>query len=155
MPPNPDVPTIPTTRRFSQYYVPQAVYLGLDVKRCDESNKVTYAISVHDGSYTTDFYTGEFEVKANKANERECLEEGLHKLLHVVKQYSMAQHYKVQIIALSNTLYESYYPKNGEPPFTAASAFWRELDAIPYHVHTHGDTQDERASAAVRKAVIW
>ncbi|KAI9494832.1 hypothetical protein BDB00DRAFT_817251 [Zychaea mexicana] len=155
MPPTPDVPTIPTTRRFSQYYVPQAVYLGLDVEVDTETNTANYAISVHDGSYTTDFYTGEFKVMANSSCKRECLEEGLRKLLQVVKQYSLAQHYKVQIIALSNTLYDAYFKKGEEPPLTAASAFWRELDAIPFHIRTHGETLDERASAAVRKAVIW
>ncbi|KAI8148033.1 hypothetical protein BJV82DRAFT_648071 [Fennellomyces sp. T-0311] len=155
MPPNPDVPTFPTTRRFSQYYVPQAVYLGLDVEVDVQSSIAQYAISVHDGSYTTDFYAGEFKIDCKSTDKKECMLDGLHKLLNVVRQYSMAQHYKIQLISLSNTLYQAYYAKHQEPPFTAASAFWKELDAIPFHVNTHGDTLDERASAAVRKAVVW
>ncbi|ORZ22342.1 hypothetical protein BCR42DRAFT_345122 [Absidia repens] len=35
------------------------------------------------------------------------------------------------------------------------SDFWQELDAIPFIIHTEAKSSDERASAAVRKAVMF
>ncbi|KAI7882934.1 UDP-Glycosyltransferase/glycogen phosphorylase [Lichtheimia hyalospora FSU 10163] len=159
MPPNPDddlpVPTEPITRRFSQYYVPQGVYLGLDVNVDSENNKVNYSMSVHDGSYTTDYYAGDFTIEPKDTTE-ETLKAGLEKLVDTIRMFSVSQHYKIQIVALSSDVADHIYKSSpNKTEQSIASMFWRQLDAIPFHVHTHGESGDERASAAVRKAVMW
>lgn len=155
MPPNPDLPVKPLGRRFSQYYVPVPVYIGLDVEPDLEHGKCEYAISVHDGSYTTDYYSGAFEIDCKDKCKESCMLDGVNKLLEVVRMFAMAQHYKIQIIAISRSLSQAiYHAQPAEGP-SAASTFWRELDAIPFHVSTSAESSDERASAAVRKAVMW
>ncbi|CDS05813.1 hypothetical protein LRAMOSA08341 [Lichtheimia ramosa] len=155
MPPNSDLPVKPLGRRFSQYYVPVPVYIGLDVEPDLEHGKCEYAISVHDGSYTTDYYSGAFEIDCKDKCKESCMLDGVNKLLEVVRMFAMAQHYKIQIIAISRSLSQAiYHAQPAEGP-SAASTFWRELDAIPFHVSTSAESSDERASAAVRKAVMW
>ncbi|KAI9314469.1 hypothetical protein BX666DRAFT_1862426 [Dichotomocladium elegans] len=155
MPPNPEVPVIPTRRRFSQYHVPQGVYLGLDVEIQEEEQKAKYAISVHDGTYTSDYYSGEFAI-TNTESKEEAINEGLRTLVDIIKRFSFAQHYKIHIIAISSDVADSLSVESpSKLEQSAGSMFWRELDAIPIHAHTHGQTADERASAAVRKAVMW
>ncbi|KAI9318067.1 hypothetical protein BX666DRAFT_1856628 [Dichotomocladium elegans] len=162
MPPNSStVPVVPTSRRFSQFYIPLPVYLGLDVHVNADTGKVGYSVSVHDGSYTTDYYSGEFTVDTPDVEpgtpdfRRMRLHYGLEKLLEVVRLFSLAQHYKVQIVAISRTIAEALLKCDGIEGPSAASRFWSELDAIPFHVHVNGETPDELASAAVRKAVMW
>lgn len=153
MPPDSDVPTEPTARRFSQYYVPQAVYLGLDLQINTEKRCAVYAILVHDGSYTTDYYTGEINTKDTET-KKEAIRDGIRRLLDVIQSYSLAQHFKVQLVACSAEI-EGCLTEEDKPERTMAAAFWRQLDAIPCMVKVNGETPDERASAAVRKAVIW
>lgn len=156
MPPIPDVPVAPTSRRFSQYYIPQAVYVGLDIEIDVDERKGQYAISVHDGTYTTDYYCGEIAVDKNQELSQ-CYLDGMRKLLETIKLYATSQHYKVQLVACSTTIYDVFKKMSikDRPKHSIGSAFWRELDAVPLRVRTHGETIDERASAAVRKAVMW
>lgn len=156
MPPNEEVPIAPTKRRFSTYYVPQAVYLGFDIEVATDTKKVHYAISVHDGSYTTDYYTGEFQIECDEnVTRKDLIHRGYERLLEVIKLYCRAQHYKVHLIAISTTVDKQQIREDERPEHTVASMFWREMDAIPFRVCTNGETSDERASAAVRKAVMW
>ncbi|ORX60270.1 hypothetical protein DM01DRAFT_1316736 [Hesseltinella vesiculosa] len=150
MPPSPDdIPCQPPSRRFSAASIPQAVYLGLDVETNEESNESLYTISVHDGSYTTDYYSGTLKKHSSGATPEECSRQQLEQLLRVVSLYATSQQYKVQIVACSPQTCSIH------PAASVLTAFWRDLDAIPFQVQTDAPTSDERASACVRKAVIW
>ncbi|KAL0082977.1 hypothetical protein J3Q64DRAFT_1750952 [Phycomyces blakesleeanus] len=154
MPPNPDhVPCAPPARRFSIAHIPQPVYLGVDIEISDD-NTSQYSISVHDGSYTTDFYTGQLLKHDEDATREECTVDALARLREIVLAFSTTQHYKVQIIACSKRLADASLQVDINKE-TAMSSFWKELDAIPFCVKTHGETSDERASSAVRKSVMW
>ena len=131
------------------------VYLGLDVELDEDMSMSHYAISVHDGFYTTDYYSGRLCRHIKGLSRKNCLVEALIELRKVVTLFAKSQHYKVQLIACSWRIAPQYADYTGSREHSATSAFWRELDAIPFRVETHGDTTNERASAAVRKAVMW
>ncbi|KAI8340777.1 hypothetical protein BC941DRAFT_493463 [Chlamydoabsidia padenii] len=153
MPPNPDIPTVPVARRFSSFSILQPVYLGLDVSVSESGDCSHYAISVHDGSYTTDHYTGLLCKHTAGSSPEKCMEETITALKRVVKLYAISQSFKVQIIACTYRMNELYSLKN-PPVATTMSDFWRELDAIPFIMKSDAKCSDERASAAVRKAVM-
>ncbi|KAI8085153.1 uncharacterized protein BX664DRAFT_338648 [Halteromyces radiatus] len=154
MAPNPNLPfEPPTTRRFSSASIPQPVYLGLDVQVTEARDQSSYSISVHDGSYTTDYYTGLLCKHPPGMTLEQCMNDAVEELKRVVKLYCASQSYKIQIIACSYKLNELYLVKD-PPVATTMSDFWRELDAIPFIMHTDAHSSDERASAAVRKAVM-
>lgn len=69
--------------------------------------------------------------------------------------YALAQDYKVQLVACSYWVADQVIKDEERPERSSMSAFWRNLDALPFIVETHGETSDERASAAVRKSVMW
>ncbi|KAI8989412.1 hypothetical protein BDB01DRAFT_718772 [Pilobolus umbonatus] len=151
------VPTRRTSRRFSIAHVPLPVYLGVDIEM-DENHVSHYSISVHDGSYTTEYYEGELLAHDPEISSREdMLREALNKLLSIVSLYSIAQNYKVQLVASSYDLARCF-TENTEAyaqELLTMGGYWKELDAIPFLVETHAGSSDERASAAVRKAVMW
>lgn len=153
MPPNPDIPTVPPTRRFSSFSILQPVYLGLDVSVSESRDESHYSISVHDGSYTTDYYTGLLCKHTPGIGLEKCMEEAVTALKRVVKLYAVSQSYKVQLVACTYRLNELYLVKD-PPVATTMSEFWRELDAIPFILKSDAKCSDERASAAVRKAVM-
>ncbi|KAG0171355.1 hypothetical protein DFQ28_005623 [Apophysomyces sp. BC1034] len=151
MPPD-DIPLTVTARHFSLKHIPLPVYLGLDVEL--KGNTSYYSISVHDGSYTTDYYNGELLQHDEGKTRLECIQEAAEELRIVVNLFATAQRYKVQIISCSKMI--EYHMYSGtENARSVMSHFWKDLDAIPFRVTTHGETSDERASAAVRKAVMW
>jgi hypothetical protein len=153
MPPNPDIPTVPPPRRFSSFSILQPVYLGLDVSVSESRDESHYSISVHDGSYTTDYYTGLLCKHNPGIGLDKCMAEAVTALKSVVKLYAVSQSYKIQIVACTYRLNELYLVK--DPPVeTTMSEFWRELDAIPFILKSDAKCSDERASAAVRKAVM-
>ncbi|KAI8391035.1 uncharacterized protein BYT42DRAFT_555348 [Radiomyces spectabilis] len=156
MPPTPDeAPFVAPARRFSLAHIPQPVYLGLDVEVSEDLSSSIYSICVHDGAYTTDYYSGHLADHKEGLDKKECVREALEELKKVVKLFATSQHYKVQLIACSYLIAKQYIRDEDKPEHSAMSDFWREFDAIPFRVQTHGDTSDERASAAVRKAVMW
>lgn len=159
MPPNPTrVPIRRTSRRFSAAHVPLPVYLGIDVE-IREDRTSYYALSVHDGMYSTDYYEGDLMTHDASKSTKEVILEAFTKLHGVVELYAMAQNYKVQLIACSYDIAKGFL--QGEEDFidleecSTMTDYWKDLDAIPFRVHTHGNSPDERASAAVRKAVMW
>ncbi|KAI7903938.1 uncharacterized protein BX663DRAFT_432358 [Cokeromyces recurvatus] len=159
MPPNnAHVPIRRTSRRFSTAHVPLAVYLGVDIE-IREDRKSYYAISVHDGMYSTDYYAGELKRHDPSRTTKEVIVEAFAKLHGIVELYAMAQNYKVQLIACSYDIAKGFLKEQGDfidiEEISTMSEYWRELDAIPFRIETHGDSSDERASAAVRKAVMW
>ncbi|KAG0898404.1 hypothetical protein G6F34_005629 [Rhizopus arrhizus] len=134
------------------------VYLGLDIEIREETTSY-YSISVHDGFYTTDYYQGEL-VRHDPSTQtaEEMIREALTKLTDIVSLYSMAQNYKVQLIACSYDIARDFLKSRSfvvTEEMSMMSEFWKQIDAIPFRVHTHGPSSDERASAAVRKAVMW
>lgn len=159
MPPNPTrVPTRASLRKFSLAHIPMPVYLGLDIEIREETTSY-YSISVHDGFYTTDYYQGEL-VRHDPSTQtaEEMIREALTKLTDIVSLYSMAQNYKVQLIACSYDIARDFLKSRSfvvTEEMSMMSEFWKQIDAIPFRVHTHGPSSDERASAAVRKAVMW
>ncbi|CAO3587459.1 unnamed protein product [Absidia cylindrospora] len=155
MPPNPDIlPTVTSRRRYSSFSILQPVYLGLDVSVTETRDESHYSISVHDGSYTKDYYTGLLCKHEPGLTLKECMYEAVEELKKVVKLYAASQSFKVQIIACSYRMNELYQVK--DPPLTSTmSSFWRELDAIPFIMKTDAHDSDERASAVVRKAVMY
>lgn len=159
MAPNPTrVPMRRTSRRFSVAHVPLPVYLGLDIEvRKDRTS--FYSISVHDGMYCTDYYTGELKRHDADKTAKEIIVEAFTKLHGIVELYAMAQNYKVQLVACSYDIASEFLKDQEEAinieECSTMSDYWRELDAIPFRVVTHSDSSDERASAAVRKAVMW
>ncbi|KAI8066817.1 hypothetical protein BC940DRAFT_301627 [Gongronella butleri] len=148
MPPNPDIPSTPPSRRFSSTSIPQAAYIGLDVEIDNDTKEIRYTISVHDGSYTTDYYSGSLGKLDPVMPREESLRKHLADLQRAVSLYAVSQLYKVQIIACSPRTYNLDVEH-------FMSSFWNELDAIPFRVRTDAHTSDERASACVRKAVMW
>ncbi|KAI9495770.1 hypothetical protein BDB00DRAFT_869990 [Zychaea mexicana] len=167
-------------RRFSVMHIPQPVYLGVDIEIPEEEeeegdkstrNKNTrcncengqegvvcnYAISVHDGSYTTDYFSGQLclhDTANTSYNHHRS--EALSKLCDIIQAFSLAQHYKIHMVACSAWNRElQQYDGGDKPEQTAMSYSWSKLDALPVQVKTNGPTADERASAAVRKSVIW
>ncbi|KAI9483255.1 MAG: hypothetical protein EXX96DRAFT_557466 [Benjaminiella poitrasii] len=152
MPPNDTrVPIRRTSRRFSISHVPLAVYLGIDIE-IREDRRSYYSLSVHDGMYCTDYYAGELKRHDSSRSTKEVIVEAFAKLHGIVELYAMAQNYKVQLVAC-------FLKEQGEfidiEEISTMSDYWRELDAIPFRVETHAESSDERASAAVRKAVMW
>lgn len=159
MPPNPTrVPVRRTSRRFSTAHVPLPVYLGVDIE-IKSNNTSYYAISVHDGMYSTDYYEGELLTHDENKSCKERIIEAFVKLHEVVELYSLAQNFKVQIVACSYDIASQFLRDEGEiidiEEISTMSDYWMQLDAIPFRVKTHAESSDERASAAVRKAVIW
>ncbi|KAI8048436.1 hypothetical protein BDF21DRAFT_433390 [Thamnidium elegans] len=159
MPPNPDgVPIRRTSRRFSIAHVPVAVYLGIDIEFRDNCTSY-YSISVHDGMYSTDYYEGELiRHDSEKLSKKEIIVEAFTRLHEIVEVYALAQNFKIQLIACSRDIAVEYLEDTDFvdiEEFSTMSEYWRQLDALPFRVETHGDTSDERASAAVRKAVMW
>ncbi|KAL9555956.1 hypothetical protein MBANPS3_002105 [Mucor bainieri] len=159
MPPNPTrVPIRRTSRRFSTAHVPLPVYLGIDVEIRDDRTSY-YALSVHDGMYSTDYYEGDLMSHDASKSAKEVILEAFTKLHGVVELYAMAQNYKVQLVACSYDIAKGFL--QGEENFvdleecSTMTDYWKDLDAIPFRVKTHGLSPDERASAAVRKAVMW
>lgn len=160
MPPNPArVPVRRTSRRFSIAQVPVAVYLGVDIELRENSTSY-YSISVHDGMYCTDYYEGElFKHTPETSSKKEMVTEAFEKLHEIVEIYSLAQNFKVQIIACSHDIANDIIKKDPTvvniEECTSVIDYWTKLDALPFRVHTNADSSDERASAAVRKAVMW
>ncbi|OBZ83263.1 Trehalose phosphorylase [Choanephora cucurbitarum] len=159
MPPSPTrVPIRRTSRRFSSAHVPMPVYLGVDFEIRDD-NTSWYAISVHDGMYSTDYYQGELKKHDPSKSPKEIIIEAFVKLHEIVQLYSMAQNYKVQLVACSYDIGNRLLKTNEElidfEEIYTMSDYWQELDALPFRVETHAVSADERASAAVRKAVMW
>ncbi|KAI9255297.1 hypothetical protein BY458DRAFT_558633 [Sporodiniella umbellata] len=158
MTPNPnDVPTRNPVRKYSLSHVPMPVYLGVDIEIREETS--FYSISVHDGYYTTDYYQGKLiDHDPSIQTPEEMVKEALTKLHNVVTSYSLAQNYKVQLVACSYDIAKDYLQSKSfviTKETSMMSEFWKQLDAIPFRVHTNGASSDERASAAVRKAVMW
>lgn len=159
MTPNPTrVPMRRTSRRFSTAHVPLPVYLGVDIEiRKDRTSY--YSISVHDGMYCTDYYTGELKHHDANKSAKEIIVEAFTKLHGIVELYSMAQNYKIQLVACSYDIAQEFVKEQEEfidiEECSTLSDYWQELDAIPFRVKTHASTSDERASAAVRKATMW
>ncbi|KAG1435997.1 hypothetical protein G6F56_013744 [Rhizopus delemar] len=158
MPPNPThVPTRNSLRKFSLSHVPMPVYLGIDIEIQEETSY--YSISVHDGYYTTDYYQGKLiDHDPSTQTPEEMVKEALTKLNSTVLLYSMAQNYKIQLVACSYDIAKDYLKSKSfviTKEMSMMSEFWKQLDALPFRVHTHGASSDERASAAVRKAVMW
>ncbi|RCH85588.1 hypothetical protein CU098_009177, partial [Rhizopus stolonifer] len=159
MPPNPTrVPIRRTSRRFSSAHVPLPVYLGVDIELRDDNTSL-YAISVHDGMYSTDYYQGELKKHDLCKSQKEIIVEAFTKLHEIVQLYAMAQNYKVQLIACSYDIGVQFFKNQEElidlEEVITMSEYWQELDALPFRVETHAGSADERASAAVRKAVMW
>lgn len=159
MPPNPTrAPMRRLSRRFSLAHVPLPVYLGIDIEIRDNRTSY-YALSVHDGMYSTDYYEGDLMQHDHSRTTEEVIIEAFTKLHGVVELYAMAQNYKVQLVACSYDVAKGFI--QGEEDFvdieecSTMTDYWKELDAIPFRVQTHGNSPDERASAAVRKAVMW
>lgn len=159
MPPNPTrAPIRRTSRRFSAAHVPLPVYLGIDVEIRDDRTSY-YALSVHDGMYSTDYYEGDLMTHDTSKTTKEVIIEAFTKLHGVVELYAMAQNYKVQLVACSYDIAKGFL--QGDEDFvdleecSTMTDYWKDLDAIPFRVQTHGISPDERASAAVRKAVMW
>lgn len=159
MPPNPTkVPVRRTSRRFSTAHVPLPVYLGVDIEIRD-NNTSYYAISVHDGMYCTDYYQGELLKHEEGLSAKEIIVEAFTKLHEIVEIYALAQNYKVQLVACSYDIASEFIRQESETvdleELSTMSDYWRQLDAIPFRIKTHATSSDERASAAVRKAVMW
>lgn len=143
------------SRRFARDHVPQAIYLGIGVHITPNQSISRYSISVHDGYYTIDFFSGILCHHPLNASRHQCIHEAIDMLRTVVQKYSRAQNYKVQLIACSYHLDDDMLQDNDRPEHISMSFFWRELDALPFVVKTSGKTLDECASSAVRKSVVW
>ncbi|KAJ8663429.1 hypothetical protein O0I10_000668 [Lichtheimia ornata] len=143
------------SRRFASDHVPQPIYLGVGIHIIPKQSISRYSISVHDGCYTTDFFSGTLCSHPPDASRHQCIHEAIDMLRTVVQKYSTAQNYKVQLIACSYHLDDDILQDDERPEHTSMSYFWRELDALPFVVETSGKTLDECASSAVRKSVVW
>jgi hypothetical protein len=153
MPPNPEIPTH-TNRRFSITALPQTIYLGLDISHNTSEHKYCYAISVHDGSYSTDYYTDTLELNT-KLSYKERVVEAENRLMDILTNFARGNHYKVQSVGVSLQVNDADSRELLFNPPSITSKLWFELDAIPFIMETSGKDVDERASSAVRKSVIW
>lgn len=138
----------------SQVAVPQSIYVGLEIVLPSSDGPIQYALSVHDGSYSIDYFVNTIDIPKVGTFE-ENFAQVQKQLLETIRSYSDAQNYKVQAIALSMN-------KNGQdisehlfrsPSFM--SKIWSDLDAIPFIQPTQGALPDQRASSAIRNSLLW
>jgi alpha,alpha-trehalose phosphorylase (configuration-retaining) len=153
MPPNPEIPTH-TNRRFSITALPQGIYLGLDISHKTGDNTYSFAVSVHDGSYSSDYYTDTLPLNQNLPH-KERVADAENKLIEVIANFARGSHYKVQSVGVSLQVNDADSKELLFNPPSITSKLWFELDAIPFIMETNGRDIDERASSAVRKSVIW
>jgi len=153
MPPSPEIP-ISTNRRFSITALPQGIYLGLDISHNTGEHTYTFAVSVHDGSYSSDYYTDTLPLD-QKLPHKERIAEAENRLIEVMTSFARGNHYKVQSVGVSLQVNDADSRELLFSPPSITSKLWFELDAIPFIMETSGHDIDERASSAVRKSVIW
>ncbi|KAI8583353.1 hypothetical protein K450DRAFT_223218 [Umbelopsis ramanniana AG] len=153
MPPNPEIP-IHTNRRFSITALPQGIYLGLDISHNTGDHTYNFAVSVHDGSYSSDYYTDTLPLN-QKLPYKERIADAENRLIEVIANFARGNHYKVQSVGVSLQVNDADSRELLFSPPSITSKLWFELDAIPFIMETNGRDIDERASSAVRKSVIW
>jgi hypothetical protein len=109
--------------------------------------------------YSTDYYEGELLTHDEEKSCKEMISEAFTKLHETVEIYSLAENYKIQIVACSYDIAGEFLRDAGETidieEISTMSDYWKNLDAIPFRIKTNASSSDERASAAVRKAVFW
>lgn len=153
MPPNPEIPTH-TNRRFSITALPQCIYLGIDISHTTNSKNYSYALSVHDGSYSTDYYSDFLPLDENLEHE-DRINDAENRLIQVLINFARGSHYKIQSVGVSLQVNDADSRELLFNSPSITSKLWFELDTIPFIMSTHGKDLDERASSAVRKSVIW
>jgi hypothetical protein len=153
MPPSPEIP-ISTNRRFSITALPQGIYLGLDISHNTGDHTYSFAVSVHDGSYSSDYYTDTLPLNL-ELPYKERIADAENRLIEVMTRFARGNHYKVQSVGVSLQVNDADSRELLFSPPSITSKLWFELDAIPFIMETNGRDIDERASSAVRKSVIW
>eukprot|EP00624_Nannochloropsis_granulata_P006562 evm.model.NODE_49373_length_27502_cov_28.034180.1 len=152
--------------------IPQPIYLGIEVEVLETQDEVRYGLCTHDGSYTLDYYEEVIDVSHcnNTTAKVEYFEDHI---IHKLKEYQASMSFKAHVIGLGlrvcNTMCfmkrgcttmcvdygrERIFRVYGSDAPSLSSRVWLELDAIPYVMRSRGTTLDERASTAVRQAVL-
>jgi len=152
--------------------IPQPIYLGIEVEVFETQDEVRYGLCTHDGSYTLDYYEEVIDVSHcnNTTAKVEYFEEHI---IHKLKEYQASMNMKAHVIGLGlrvcNTMCfmkrgcatmcvdygrERIFRVYGSDAPSLSSRVWLEMDAIPYVMRSKGTTLDERASTAVRQAVL-
>ncbi|EWM21967.1 trehalose synthase [Nannochloropsis gaditana] len=152
--------------------IPQPIYLGIEVEVLESQEVVRYGLCAHDGSYTLDYYEETIDVShCNTTPEKVEFFEA--HILQKLKEYQSSMNVKAHLIGLGlrvcNTMCflkrgcatmcvdygrERVFSVYGSDVPSLSSRVWQELDAIPFVMRTRGQTLDERASTAVRQAVV-
>ncbi|RUS20221.1 hypothetical protein BC937DRAFT_95675 [Endogone sp. FLAS-F59071] len=153
----PSMPSLPleTSRRFSKVYVPQPIYLGLDIQFNRQKDLVEYCICTQDASYSVNSYLGDISLVEQKT-EAEKLLFGEQQLINTIRRYADAQHFKIQTVGIGFQVDNDADDSDllFKPP-SLASKFWLELDAVPFIIHTTGSSLGVRACSALRKSTTW
>ncbi|CAG8544527.1 1373_t:CDS:2 [Cetraspora pellucida] len=157
-----------THRRAVETALPQSIYLGLEVDYNQETDEAEYSICTHDGCYSIDFEVSSIDVsdisKRESHKNVEYVEKISRIILEKIRAYAKSQNYKVHAIGLGAhiKIKEPAGKVNGKKVKTLlfeapslASRLWLECDILPFIIGTKGKSVDERASSAIRKAVIW
>ncbi len=152
--------------------IPQPIYLGIEVEVLETEEVVRYGLCTHDGSYTLDYYEEEINVThcPTTAAKVEFFETHI---IRKLKEYQASMNFKAHLIGLGlrvcntmcfmkrgcNTMCIDYgreriFRVYGSDAPSLSSRVWLELDAIPFVMRSRGHTLDERASTAVRQAVV-
>jgi len=152
--------------------IPQPIYLGIEVEVLETQDEVRYGLCTHDGSYTLDYYEEVIDVShCNTTPAKVEYFEG--HIIRKLKEYQASMNFKVHLIGLGlrvcNTMCfmkrgcatmcidygrERIFQVYGSDAPSLSSRVWLELDAIPFVMRSKGTTLDERASTAVRQAVM-
>ncbi|CAG8842445.1 36099_t:CDS:1, partial [Gigaspora margarita] len=156
-----------TNKRTIEVGLPQAIYLGLEIDYNGETDEVEYSICTNDGNYSLDFEVSSIDVsditKRESHKDVEYIERVTTVIFEKIRNYALTQNCKIHAIGLGAHI------KKREPTgllngrnaksllFEApglASRLWLEYDILPFIIGTRGKGIDERASSAIRKAVI-
>lgn len=146
-------------RRTTVSPIPQAVYLGLELEYNNENKRIDYAICVHDGFYAINYEISWIGMDIEEAEkDKSILEAKLDSMIKHITNYTAIHNYKINAIGLGthvNGTEKKRWKNLLRSSPSLASKLWLQLDALPFLIVTKGKSLDERASSAVRKAVVW
>ncbi|KAI9591291.1 hypothetical protein BDF19DRAFT_426427 [Syncephalis fuscata] len=134
-------------------YLPQSVYVGIQVANYEAGDEAVLCLCSHDGTYPLDYHEDTIDLRQFKDDPDRVYKKVVHiakSVLNALKDYMHSQHYKVHALAIGRL-------SIGGPPLAAeielATRAWLDFDAVPVLLYARPGDVDERASSVVRKLV--
>jgi hypothetical protein len=134
-------------------YLPQSVYVGIQVESYEAGDEAVICLCSHDGTYPLDYHEDTIELRQFKKDPEQLYQKVsyiVQSVLSALKEYMYSQHYKVHALAIGRLT-----PLG--PPLAAeielAIRAWFDFDAVPVLLYARPGDVDERASSVVRKLV--